>query len=121
MNKKDFVKLCFNFSKEPSEELFELWEYNLRCYDEDEIQKAIGIILTQDKYFPTLNRMLEVVKGIVEKEEIIQDDEDAIRKKMKRLNIRPEWLDKEIKSQPIDEETKEFEKEFKNFIEEFRK
>lgn len=120
MNKKDFVKLCFNFSKEPSEELFELWEYNLRCYDEDEMQKAINIIISQDKYFPTLNRILEVVKDIVNKEEIIQDDENVIREKMKRLNIHPEWLNKKIKNQKVDEETKKEFEEFKDFIKEFR-
>lgn len=120
MNKKLFKQLCMNYGKDADKELFELWEYNLRCYDENEMQKAISIIISQDKYFPTLNRVLEVVKDVVRKEEIIRDDENVIKEKMKRLNIHPDWLDEEITNKKIDEETeKEFD-DFNNFIEEFR-
>lgn len=111
MNKKDFAKLCFNYGKEPNEDLFELWSYNLRCYDEDEMQKAINIIIAQDKYFPTLNRVLEVVKDVVSKEVFIKDE-------TKYKNT--EWYDKEIINEEIDEETKKEFEDFNKFIEEFR-
>ena len=120
MNKKDFAKLCFNFNKEPNEDLYELWEYNLRCYDEEELSKAINIIITNDKYFPTLSRVLEVVREIVSKDNTIYDDEHK-KDKMLKSGIVPKWLDKEIKNQPIDEETQQEFDNFNKFIEEFRK
>ena len=120
MNKKDFAKLCFNFNKDPNEDLYELWKDNLRPYDDNEIQKAINTIISTDKYFPTLSRFLEVVKDIVSKENVDIDDEKYIREKMKKHNIHPEWLDKEIINEPIDEETKKEFDDFNKFIEEFR-
>lgn len=119
MNKKDFAKLCFNYNKEPNEDLYELWEYNLRCYDEDEMQKAINIIIAQDKFFPTLSRVLEVVKDVVRKEDVFKN-EDAIIEKAKRLNINLKWYNEDIESEPVDEETKKTFEDFKKFIEEFR-
>ena len=111
MNKKDFAKLCFNYGKEPNEDLFELWQYNLRCYDEDEMQKAINIIITNDKYFPTLSRVLEVVKDVVSKETLIKDE-------TKYKNT--DWYGKQIINVPIDDETQKYFNDFNNFIEEFR-
>lgn len=98
MNKKDFAKLCMNYGKEPNEDLFELWEYNLRCYDEKEIKDAVNVIVLNDKYFPSLGRMLEVVKDIVKKEDVYVSEEQK-REKMERLNIKPEWLKEEIKNE----------------------
>lgn len=120
MNKKDFAKLCFNYSKEPNEDLYDLWGYNLRCYDEEEIQKAINIIIANDKYFPTLSRVLEVVKDIVNKENI-EYDEKYMKEKMINSGVIPDWLDKPIINKPIDDETKETYEDFKKFMEEFRK
>ena len=118
MNKQLFKQLCMNYNKEADKDLYELWEYNLRPYDEDEIQKAISVIVAKDKYFPTFSRFLEVVKDIVSKEEF--DSEKSVREKMKRLNIHPDWLDKEIINEPIDEETEDVFNDFNNFLEEFR-
>lgn len=41
-------------------------------------------------------------------------------KKMKELNIIPEWLDKVFTDEPLDNETKEIFDDFDNFIKEFR-
>lgn len=112
MNKKDFAKLCFNYNKEPNEELYELWNYNLRCYDEDEIQKTINIIISKDKYFPTLNRFLEIIKEIISKEDFIKDE-------TKYKNT--EWYGKEITNEEIDEQSKKDFEDFKRFLEEFRR
>lgn len=97
MNKKDFVKLCFNYSKEPNEELYELWNYNLRCYDEKEIQQALNTIIAKDKYFPTLSRILEVVKEIVNKDNTVYDD-DYKKDKMLKCGVIPKWFNKEFES-----------------------
>lgn len=111
MTKKDFAKLCFNYSKEPNEDLFELWKDNLRCFDDDEIQKAISIITSTDKFFPTLNRFLEVIKDVVSKETFVKDE-------TKYKNT--EWHGKEIINEPIDKETEKTFTDFQNFIKEFR-
>lgn len=120
MNKKDFAKLCFNYNKEPNEDLYELWDQNLRCYDEEELSKTINIIIANDKYFPTLSKVLEVVKDIVNKENI-EYDEKYMKEKMINSGIIPEWFNKDITNQEIDEQTKKEYDEFMGFIEVFRK
>lgn len=110
MNKKIFKQLCMNFNKEPDKELYELWEYNLRCYDEEEIQQAISKIIANDKYFPTFSRLLQIVKEVVSKEEFDYNNEKHIQEKMKRLDIHPSWLDKETTNEPIDEQALEIAK-----------
>ena len=86
MNKQLFKTLCMNYNREADKDLYELWEHNLRCYDEEEIKQAINIIISKDKYFPMLNRILEVVKDVVNKEPL--DD----RYKIEKLNkIKPKW------------------------------
>ena len=119
MNKRLFKQLCMNYNKEADKELYELWEYNLRCYDEEELAKAINIIIANDKYFPTLSRILEVVKDIVNKENI-EYDEKYMKEKMINSGVIPDWLDKPIINKPIDDETKETYEDFKSFLEEFR-
>ena len=120
MNKKIFAKLCLNYGKEPNEDLYDLWNYNLRPYDEDEIQKAVDRIIATDKYFPTFSRILEIVKDVVSKEDFDYSNEDYIREKMKKHNIHPDWLDKEITNEPINEETKKNFDDLNKFIEEYR-
>lgn len=120
MNKKDFVKLCFNFNKEPNEDLYELWEYNLRAFDEQEIRDAFNKIILTEKYFPNLNKVLEVVKEVVKKENLEFNNESVIKEKIKKFNINPQWLNKEITNQAIDKETEETYNDFQNFLKEFR-
>lgn len=119
MNKKIFKQLCMNYNRDADKDLYEMWEYNLRCYDEDEMQKAINIIIAQDKFFPTLSRVLEVVKDVVKKEDVSKN-EDAIIEKAKRLNINLQWYNEDIEDEPIDDETKKTFEDFNKFIEEFR-
>lgn len=111
MNKKLFKQLCMNYNREADKELYELWEYNLRPYDDEELQKAVSIIISQDKYFPTLNRVLEIVKNIVSKEVFVKDT-------TKYKNT--EWYGKKITNQEIDEETEKEYQDFLKYLEEFR-
>ena len=120
MNKTIFKKLCLNYDKEPDKDLYELWEYQLRAYDEEEIQQMVEYIITNDRFFPTLSRVLEVIKEIAKKELDTFDSEKNVREKMKRLNIHPTWLDQEIVNEPIDEETQETFEDFNSFLMEFR-
>ena len=120
MNKKDFVKLCFNFNKEPNEDLYELWEYNLRAFDEQEIRDVFNKIILTEKYFPNLNKVLAVVKEVIKKENLEFNNESVIKQKMKKFNINPQWLNKEITNQVIDKETEETFNDFQNFLKGFR-
>ena len=113
-----FKQMCKNFNKELDEDLYLLWNERLRMYVDEEIKKAVNIIISKDKYFPTLSRFLEVIKEVVSKEEF--DSEKSVREKMKRLNIKPDWLNKEVTNEPIDEETEEIFEDFNSFLEEFR-
>lgn len=115
MNKNLFKQLCMNFNKDADKELYNMWEYNLRCFDEEEIKKAISIIISQDKYFPTFSRLLEVIKGIVNKEQL-NINENTKREKMVTLKVVPKWLNENIETKEIEED-----EEFNKFINEFRK
>ena len=88
-----FKKLCANFNREPSEDLYLLWNEKLRIYDDDEIDKTLKIIMSNDIYFPTLSRFKEVMKDVLNEELETFDSEKNVREKMKRLNIHPAWLD----------------------------
>ena len=119
MNKKQFKKLCLNYGKDANVDLYELWNYNLRCFDEEEIEKTINKIIATDQYFPTLNRLLEVAKEIVSSESV-EYDEKQLGEIFERKGVVPEWYGKDIESEPIDDETeKEFE-DFQTFLEDFR-
>lgn len=117
MNKKLFVKLCFNYGKEPNEELYDLWNEELVEISPNIIEQALKNIISQDRFFPNLSRIFEEIKRIPMKE--ITDEEKI--QKMNRLGINPEWLDKEIVNQPIDKETEELFEDFKTFLKDFRR
>ena len=119
MNKELFKKLCMNYNKSANKELYELWNYNLRPFDDEEVEEALNIIVGTDKFFPTLSRILEVVKEVV-KNKTTADSETIVREKMKKHNIHPEWLDKYIENDPIDEETQNEYDDFQDFLKEFR-
>lgn len=115
-----FKKLCANFNREPSEDLYLLWNEELRIYDDEEIEKTLKIIMSNDNFFPTLSRFKEVMKEVLNNELDTFDSEKNVREKMKRLNIHPSWLDQEIVNEPIDEETQETFEDFNSFLMEFR-
>ena len=88
MNKKQFVALCINFDKEPSEELFNMWNEMLEDYDSYYIQVVIDNIIKNDKFFPTFYRILEELKNLPPME--IPEEEKI--KRMKAKGVIPEWL-----------------------------
>lgn len=112
-----FKQLCMNFGKEPTEELYLLWNETLEEYDPYYVEQAIRSIIKNDKFFPTISRVLEVLKELPY-EEI--PTEEKIRR-MKKMGIEPEWLYKEYEEELLDEETEKEFADFQNFLEEFRK
>ena len=121
MRIETFKKLCANFNREPSEDLYLLWNENLKIYDDEEIEKAVKTILSNDNYFPTLSRFKEVMKEILNNEYENFDSERNVRGKMEKLDIHPSWLDKYITNDPVDEETEKIYNDFNLFIEDYRK
>ena len=115
MNKQLFKQLCINYNRTADKDLFELWEYNLRPYEEEEIKKAFSLLMSKDKYFPNLNRILEAIKEVVNKEQI-----NNTHKIEKLSKIKPKWYKKEIINLEVDRETIKEDEEFKMFLEEFR-
>lgn len=116
MNKKQFVKLCMNYDKEPNEELYTLWNEMLEKYDPYYVEVGIDNIIKNDKFFPTFSRVLEELKKLPPME--IPEEEKI--KRMKDKGVIPEWLNKEIVNEPLTEEDKKEHEEFLKFIEDFR-
>lgn len=110
-----FKKLCANFNKEPNEDLYLLWNEEFKDYDPYYLELAVLSIIRNDTYFPTISRVLEILKNIS-----IEIPEEENERRMKEKGIEPEWLNKEIVNQPIDEETKKEYDDFQKFLKEFR-
>lgn len=111
-----FKQLCANFNKEPNEDLYLLWNEQLEDYDPYYLEIAIGNIIRNDNFFPTISRVLEELKRIP-LEEI--PTSEKIRR-MKERGIEPEWLDKVFEEEMLDEEDEGTFNDFQNFIQEFR-
>lgn len=111
-----FKQLCMNFGKEPTEELYLLWNETLEEYDSYYVEQAIKSIIKNDKFFPTISRVLEVLKESPYKEIPTQEK----KRRMIEKSICPEWLDKEYEDE-LDEETEKEFNDFQNFLEDFRK
>lgn len=110
-----FKKLCANFNKEPNEDLYLLWNEEFKDYDTYYLELAILNIIRNDIYFPTISRVLEVLKNIS-----VEIPEEEKEKRMKENGIQSQWIDKEIMDHPIDKKTqKEFD-DFQMFLKEFR-
>ena len=112
MKIETYKQLCANFNREPIEELFNLWCEALKDYDTYYIELAIKNIITNDRYFPTLNRIIEELRNLP----CIEIPENEKIKRMKAKGVVPNWLGKNITSNEGEED-----EEFKTFIEEFRK
>lgn len=111
-----FKKLCLNFNKEPNEDLYLLLNEELEDYDPYYVEVAIRNIIANDKFFPTLNRILEELKNLPP----MKIPEEEKIKRMKDKGVIPEWLNKEIVNEPLTEEDEKEHEEFLKFIEEFR-
>ncbi len=111
-----FKKLCMNFNKEPNEDLYLLWNEKFEEFDPYYLEKAISLIISNDSYFPTIARVLEVLRELPYKE--IPTEEK--KRRMIAKGINPEWLDKEYEDE-LDEETENEFADFQNFLEDFRK
>ena len=116
MNKETFKKLCMNFGKDANKELYELWNEQLEDYDPYFVDIAISNIIRNDKYFPTISRVIDELRNIPFEEIPIEEK----KRRMKAKGIEPEWLDKVFEDEEPDDDTiREFE-EFKSFIEDLR-
>lgn len=86
--------LCDNYNKDINNDLYEMFKENLEEYSEEQIENAIKEIIKNDKYMPTLARIIEMID----------------------TSYKPEWMNKEIKYEEVtDEELEELEKEMSIF------
>jgi hypothetical protein len=92
MNKKLYKMLCLNFNKELDKDMYEFLSEELIDYDPYYVEQAIKKIIREDRFFPNISRILDVIKSIpthyFSEEEKIQ--------RWSEHNIRPKWLDKEL-------------------------
>lgn len=110
-----FKKLCMNFNKEPNEDLYLLFDEQFGEYDPYYFEQAIAYIIKNDNYFPTVARVLEVLKELPS-EEIPTEEK---KRRMKQMGVSPAWLDMVFEDETeLDEEESE---DFKNFLESFRR
>ncbi|MBO7732058.1 MAG: hypothetical protein J6S67_05885 [Methanobrevibacter sp.] len=116
MNKELFKMLCANYGKEPNVDLHKLWNEELKDYDELYIEQAVKDILINDKFFPTLSRIIEEIKSLP----LITITEEEKTKRMEERGIKPSWLGGKVVNEQIDTNTNNLFEEFNNFIEEFR-
>lgn len=89
MNKELFKMLCANYGKEANIELHKLWNEELKDFDTYYVDIAIKNIIANDKFFPTLSRILEEIKKLPPME--IPEVEKI--KRMKAIGIIPSWLE----------------------------
>ena len=111
-----FRRICMNFNKEPNEELYLLWNDELEDYDPIYVEEAIKEILSTDRYFPTIARVVEVLKKIKPREFTKEEK----TKRMEQRGIIPSWLYQDIQNEPIDEETLKTREELDSVLEDFR-
>ena len=110
MKIETFKKLCANYSKEPNEDLYLCWNEMLDGYDPYYVDMAVNSIVKNDKFFPTFNRILEVIKELPPME--IPEEEKI--KRMKAKGVIPKWFNSKLTSTPYEDE------DFKAFINDFR-
>lgn len=91
MNKKLFKMLCDNYGRNVSVELYEMFDEELKMYDPMLVKGAIKKILSNNKYFPTLSEIKEVIRELPPL--IISEDEKI--KRWKAKGIVPAWLQNE--------------------------
>lgn len=97
MNKGLYLMLCNNYNKQPDKKLYELWQEQLSDYSDTQIENAIKKILKEDKYMPTLARIIEMID----------------------TTILPEWFDKDIEyERASDEEIEEIDRLLKEIKDE---
>lgn len=88
MNKNLFRMLCANYGKEANIELHKLWNEELKDFDTYYVEVAIKNIIANDRYFPTLSRIIEELKNLPPME--IPQEEKI--KRMKEKGVIPSWL-----------------------------
>ena len=112
MNKTLYKKLCMNYGKELDKETYEFMEEALRQYDDKLVEQAIKQIIMNDKFMPTLARIIEVIK----EQPILEITEEDKLERWEKKGIHPSCLDKTITNERLtDEELAELEEEFKIF------
>lgn len=109
MNKKHYMTLCSNFNKTKDKDYFEMLEDMFKNVDEIYMERAIKKIISEDKYFPSVARIKEVLDEMYE--EPLTKDEKL--KRWEKEGITPSCLNKEPNEEDVsDEELQELQNEW---------
>jgi hypothetical protein len=104
--------LCSNFNRTKDDEHYQMLKENFLDDDSLYLERAIKKIIQEDKYFPSVARIKEVLDEMYE--EPLTKDEKL--KRWEKEGITPSCLNKEPEEIKIsDEEMKELEKWIKKF------
>ncbi len=106
MNKKMYIALCSNFNRPKEKDHYELLEEMFKEEDEVYMEEAVKIIVSEDKYFPSVARIKEVLNKLHDE----PITEDIKLKKYAKSGIIPKWLGKGKKDLSF-EELKEYQTE----------
>lgn len=113
MVKKLYEKLCINYNKQKDIEQCELWNELFGNEDPLLLERAVKKIINEDKYFPSVARIREVLN---EQSNIPLTKEEKL-KRWKKEGITPSCLSKEPEETQISEEELE---ELEDFFEVFK-
>ena len=100
MNKKIYKTLCDNFNREINVELYEIWKEELKDYDEILVEQAVKQIIMNDKYMPTLARIVEIIKNLPP----LDIPEDKKIERWEKQGIHPECLGKGIATEILNQQ-----------------
>ena len=110
MNRKLYSMLCSNFNKQKDDEHYQMLKENFLDEDSLYLERAIKKIIQEDKYFPSVARIKEVLNEVYE-EPLTQDEK---LKRWEKEEITPSCMSKEPQDEEMsDEELKELEEEWR--------
>ena len=109
-----FKKLCANFNREPSEDLYKLWNEELEGLDDYYLDLAIKNIIRTYNYFPKLSDLYNECLKVPN----VEIPTEIKTKRMER--VRPLWTSYEVRNKPIDKETQQQFDDFQEWLVEFK-
>lgn len=100
MNRKLYSTLCANFNKQKDDEHYQMLKENFLDEDSLYLERAIKKIIQDDKYFPSVARIKEVLNEVWK----TPLNEDEKLKRWEKEGIKPSCLDKEPQEIEISDE-----------------
>lgn len=100
MNRKLYSMLCSNFNKTKDDEHYQMLKEMFKDEDPLYMERTVKKIISEDKYFPSVARIKEVLNEVWE----TPLTEEEKMKRWGKEDITPSCLSKEPQSEEIDDE-----------------